>query len=42
VVHERIYEKARGVIAWLGMNSKNGSDALGFLSQRLLRDKEMH
>jgi hypothetical protein len=32
---KRIYERARGVIAWLGMDSRNSSDALNFLSQPL-------
>jgi hypothetical protein len=32
---KRIYEKARGVIAWLGTESKNCSDALDFLNQAL-------
>ena len=32
---KRIYEKARGVIAWLGTHSRDSSDALDFLSQSL-------
>jgi hypothetical protein len=35
---KRIYEKARGVIAWLGTDSRNSSDALDFLSQSLTPD----